>query len=1768
MNKTRRFAILVAFAFAVWLGWALTQPTAPSQVQAAEIATVPSFFVPNRGQRAPEVLFEAYGLGGTFAFQTDRVVLTLPHLPTAFDDPEVRWALAHGIEVQPDQAFTSSVLQMQFEGANSQTMLAGTVLLPGVMNYFMGNDPKGWFTRLPTYEEIVYRNLYPGIDVFYQGREGELKSTFVVAPGANPGQIRWHYEGATSLVKDPTTGDLKIALSAGEAAEPVVLLERAPVAWQEIDGEQVLIEAATTLGTENQVGFSLGAYNPAYPLVIDPSYVYQNHIHFGGNGVSVSGYGVAIVANSSYVTGDLYWGTVPGDAFVMKLSSGGIPAYISVFGGSGSETGLGIAVNAQDPGEVLYLTGWTNSEDFPTLSAYQDELNLGEPALCNDLPCADAFMMRVDKSSGQILSSTYLGGIADDRGVGIAVNSVGRPTLTGYTNSAEFPTFLPYQAQLGGSMDAFLTKFNSLGNDLVYSTYLGGNETGEIGYAVALNAFGAPYITGSVGPDIFIAKLDVNGDILSFYTVLGGSEVDEARGLAVDSDGNAFVTGRTDSMNFPLQAPLMGVCGGGDAFVAKVTSGGGLSFSTYLCGSWEDGGYGLAIDNQDHLYVTGSTRSEDFYTVNPIHEYQGDTDVFLVKLAPGGVAFNYSTYLGSSDPELDEDGFAVALSSENVAHLAGDDSAGKVYVAAVADSYSYTPPPSSTDDPLFTATPVSPTPSGWVPTSTPVPPTSTPTPTMTPTNTPTPEPLPLFQFEILDANGEPVDELLLSAEGWPILNADQLINVANPLRVKITLSNDDPDFGYLSFSVSTTPGGRFFISNLPKRDGQAASCTAYPTGSDYSFTQYDVVCNDALVPGTPVEYLLEIWVQPSTSATLNISASWGGSDGSGNDSGQVQVPWASIHPVVFLHGILGSMPPKNSLITQWPQPEVLFGETWLDPFLWSYSPLIDNLLKMGYELETTLFPVTYDWRDSNQISACYLRDILQNEVPDSGGIINPDGKADIIVHSMGGMVLRAYLEDMGYESVNADGSWGNPCPYNDDVRKAVFIASPHRGFPVTYNPREAMTWVDYLTTENGFPSGGDLLTVLMNHVIWPFLIVKQYAPSPLDPCWGIGIEIGAGGPLVNIACPREVFYFDSHSTQAQNGFFRGVRSLMEMLPDEEVPIAYLLDENGNPYPFPIPPGSPLGRETNPLLDGPDGLNSQTRINTLLNHVPASNIYVIYNNNLETVESYNVESPPPPTNPYCLGGIVNGQCISGYVPSVSFWPNGEPFGDPNREFGGDDLIPWYSTDLKFPGSELIPALPNGNRLAMGANDGGHKLVASRPKTQDAVAAILTGYDTPSNAISNNPFSIHTSYTPPVFLVDNWGAILAFTAFSPVDVMVTDPLGRRVGHDPASGQIFHEIPGAFYSGNDTDMEFLLIPGDLEGDYTVTTTGTGSGPYSVLAYRVGTAGADILGGASGIASPGVQETATVTYAPVIGQVFLEDTSADETLWMAEGGWGEISDEGNAAPPAWASDAITVPVPGQPVALTLITALDLTVARQARLTFNSRSVLSAGGLAVAEFSIDHGDSWQILGSQPVGDRAWERRAFDLTPFTHTGISPLLLRFRIIPNSVDDHWWVDDIRVESLEPSQVSGIPFEDDFEGWWRWTPEGGWIWSETDAHSPEHTWFSNLSGATLSLAGTFTMTQTSYPELVFWQQVATETIGLVEVSQDGQDWTSVYTTTNGTAGWEKVTVDLQPYAGGNLWLRFKNSNGGIWRLDDVALHDAPPLVVHSLPFADDMA
>lgn len=664
--------------------------TASTSSTAASFAALPLSFVPNAGQTDPAVRFTTRSLGGNIFFTPSEIVLALP-TPTQLPvDPTSPCNPSDQLCVDRHRNLTSLippiVARLRFAGANTTTSITATDRLPGIANYLIGNDPARWRTGLPTYAGITYQQLYPGIDLHYDGAGGLLKSTYVVAPGADPLRIRWRYEGATSVSLD-NGGNLLIVLpSLNGVGSAITLTEHAPVAWQEIGSQRVAVAVSYTIAVDSTVGFVLGAYDPTQPLILDPALTYSTKL--GGVGAD-AGYAIAVDrGGNAYVTGETASLNFPSAGFLQPLTSGGTDTFIAklnatgsalvystYLGGSSNDIGYGIAVDGTGN---AYVTGTTASNNFPMAAPLRPSFSGG----------VDGFIAKLNPAGSALNYSTYLGGSGRDLGYAITVDGTGNAYVTGSTDSLNFPTANPRQPVKGGSSDAFVTKVNGNGSAFVYSTYHGGSSVDE-GYGIAMDTVGNAAITGitfsfnfpTASPrqgtkagleDAFVTKLNASGNGFLYSTYLGGTSTDWGYGIAIDADGSAYTTGYTVSTNFPTASAAQGGNGGMlDAFVTKLSNTGGLLYGTYLGGNDTEYGYGIAVDADGNALVTGLTFSTNFPRVRPLQNSfgGGDGDAFITTLKASGSELDSSTYLGGSGRDV---GYGAAVDRTGNAYIVGE----------------------------------------------------------------------------------------------------------------------------------------------------------------------------------------------------------------------------------------------------------------------------------------------------------------------------------------------------------------------------------------------------------------------------------------------------------------------------------------------------------------------------------------------------------------------------------------------------------------------------------------------------------------------------------------------------------------------------------------------------------------------------------------------------------------------------------------------------------------------------------------------------------------------------------------------------------------------------------------------------------------------------------------------------------------------------------------------------------------------------------------
>lgn len=554
------------------------------------------------------------------------------------------------------------VTVLQLTGGDPAAVMTSDAPEAGIVSYLEGRDPSRWLTGLRTFADVTAHNVYPGVDVRYHGAAGQLEYDFIVAPGGNPDVIALRFAPRAPVTLD-AAGDLVVT------EDGATVMHHRPVAYQMIGAKRRAVPAAFQLTRRGAVRIAVGPFDHGRPLVIDPAVSYSTYLggHGDDRGLAVAADG----AGSAYVTGvtasvafptttgafDTVCGTgakcnATTDVFVSKLNASGTGlVYTTYIGGSGLDQPADIAV---DPGGDAYITGQTQSTDFPTTPGAL-HTSCGTDAACNPDslgPASDAFLTILNAGGTSLRYSTYLGGRGRDVGFAVAAGPGGAAYVAGRTASADFPVTsgafddtCGTDAACNGSGDAFLSVIDPAGagvHDLVYSTYLGGS-----------------------GAEAF--------ELQETF----GHAVD----LAVDSAGVVYMTGNTSSADFPVTggAYQTSLHGDSDAFVAEVdpsragdgtgvpsASNPALLYSTYLGGATAavaglgsaNGGLGIALAGPARVAVAGFARATDFpvtsgavqSSLGGCSEHAGcDGFVAVLNLAGAGAGdLVYSTYLGGS----------------------------------------------------------------------------------------------------------------------------------------------------------------------------------------------------------------------------------------------------------------------------------------------------------------------------------------------------------------------------------------------------------------------------------------------------------------------------------------------------------------------------------------------------------------------------------------------------------------------------------------------------------------------------------------------------------------------------------------------------------------------------------------------------------------------------------------------------------------------------------------------------------------------------------------------------------------------------------------------------------------------------------------------------------------------------------------------------------------------------------------------------------------
>jgi hypothetical protein len=705
-KNLRGTAGVSAWVGSVFLFLATTAGVRAAHPPAAErgrldfLANAPLYFEANHGQADASAPFIARGNDCVVLLSPDAATVVLRQAdPTGeqTSDPLDR------LETKPNSTRT---VRIALQNANHGGHMTGLEPMPGKANYFIGNDPAGWRTGVPLFGRVQVDEVYPGIRaVYYADESARLEYDFVLQPNARPGLISLRIEGADQVRVD-ANGDLVLKIGGDE------IRQHRPVIYQNVAGVRKQIAGGYCLTGKATAGFRIGEYDRNLPLIIDPSLTFSTYV--GGSKLEI-GHAVGFDGSGNiYVAGEtLSKGLAPenfatlnfqgtnfnggigvfGDAFVAKYDavSNGL-VYFTYIGGTHDDGAMGMFVDTN--GDV-YITGFTDSRTFPIVpvdNAIRSVIT-GRTNNAFHIPMIDAFVTELDPTGSQIIFSTLLGGERRDSGFGIVVQqdtNGANVYVAGLTESTNFvPTPNGAQATARGKQDGFVVKFLAGTTNVSYCTYVGGTNR-DYASAIAVDSLGAAYITGvTASPDFptnsvivfddtnspnpqtfvfshlnlhtnlttetdaFVTKLSPDGSQFEYSTFLGGTGNDRGLAIAVDDTFHAYVTGDTDSKNFPVN-------------VITLQGGGPLTNS-------------FTFTNTVKVLGTNFTTFPTNIIIQPDNSTKFSTHVFVTKLETDGSAMIYSTVFGGKGTT--DQGNAIAV----------DSGTGYAYVGGQTTSRSFFP---------------------------------------------------------------------------------------------------------------------------------------------------------------------------------------------------------------------------------------------------------------------------------------------------------------------------------------------------------------------------------------------------------------------------------------------------------------------------------------------------------------------------------------------------------------------------------------------------------------------------------------------------------------------------------------------------------------------------------------------------------------------------------------------------------------------------------------------------------------------------------------------------------------------------------------------------------------------------------------------------------------------------------------------------------------------------------------------------------------------
>jgi gliding motility-associated-like protein len=656
--------------------------------QYSEASAKQSCFIENKGQWDQNILFMARNSGINVWITREKLVFdfyTIKMIPK----PD-GFKLRSSKDPVDSPVINGHVVSMkilnkgQIKNTGQKIQTSGT--LQQYLNYFTGNDPAHWASNVKLFTSVIIENYIAGVDLKLYFDEGRFRYDLIIQAGINPDLISIKFEGQDS-VQMQNLRSLFIKTSIGDISHSGLKT------YQKTESGQMPVSSSFSKISSDEIGFEIQQYNPSYPVVIDPiifsSLIGVTNLEYGldvevnNNGNAFIG-GITLSSNFPSTNGAYHqFGYGSYDVFITKFNTNGTGLVYSTYVG-GSNVDYFYALDIDTSGNC-YFTGYTNSTNYPTTSgSYQTTY----AAVYHMI-----MITKLNSSGTALVYSTYLGGWYGNYGMDIAVDAANNAYVCGYAYLGYPTTSGAFQRSTPNSWDAVITKLNSSGSSLIYSTYLGGNST-DYCNAIALDAGNNAYVAGytsstnfpvssgcyqsslNSGQDAFITKLNSSGSALVYSTYLGGnSSVEQANDIAVNSSGNACVVGNTNATNFPLtsgsNAYQLTNKGGSDGFVTILNSNGtNITYSTYIGGDYQENLTHIAIDEEDNILITGTTQSSNYPTSICAIQTSATaiSDVIVSELNPTLSSLLYSTLIGGNGGDY---GTGLTVNNDNEVYVTG-----------------------------------------------------------------------------------------------------------------------------------------------------------------------------------------------------------------------------------------------------------------------------------------------------------------------------------------------------------------------------------------------------------------------------------------------------------------------------------------------------------------------------------------------------------------------------------------------------------------------------------------------------------------------------------------------------------------------------------------------------------------------------------------------------------------------------------------------------------------------------------------------------------------------------------------------------------------------------------------------------------------------------------------------------------------------------------------------------------------------------------------